>query len=136
MQKFVGSTKAGGAGSRQLGELVEAILLGVGCVEELTHPPDALLQLFTREPVQADCGCLGSAHVLRWGLVDGSDGAEGPADRSSPGTHIGDPAWLRRAARRAVATARRAVRAGSASWSRIYGGSHWLASLCVCWRRG
>ena len=75
VQKFTGSAKTGGAGPRWLGELVEAILLGVGGMEEFTHPPDALLQLLTREPVQADCGCLGSVHVLHWGLVDGPDGA-------------------------------------------------------------
>ena len=94
VEKFIGPAKAGGAGSRWLGELVEAILLGVGGVEELAHPPDALFQLLTRELVQAGCGCLGSAHVLRWGLVDGWDGAEGPADRSSPSTHVGDPAGV------------------------------------------
>ena len=94
MQKFAGSAKAGEAGSHRLGKLVEAVLLGVGGVEEFTHPPDALLQLLTRELVQAGCGCLGSAHVLRWGLVDGPESTEGPANLSSLGTHIGDPAWL------------------------------------------
>ena len=102
MQKFAGPAKAGGAGSRRLGELVEAVLLGFGGVEEFTHPPDALFQLLTHELVQASCGRLGSAHVLRWGLVDGWDGAEGPADCSSPGTHIGDPAWVGRDGRESV----------------------------------
>ena len=70
VQKFAGPAKAGGARSRRLGELVEAVLLGVGGMEEFTHPPDALFQLLTRELVQAGCGCLGIAHILRWGLVD------------------------------------------------------------------
>ena len=43
--KFIGSTKAGGAGSRRLGELVEAVLLRVGRVEEVVHPLEAILQL-------------------------------------------------------------------------------------------
>ena len=42
VQKFAGSAKAGGAGPRWLGQLVEVILLGIGSMEELAHPPDAL----------------------------------------------------------------------------------------------
>ena len=53
VQKFAGSAKAGGAGSRRLGELVEAILLGVGGMEELAHPPDAFLEHLARELVEA-----------------------------------------------------------------------------------
>ena len=47
MQKFIGPAKAGGAGSRRLVELVEAVLLGVGGMEEFVHSPDALIQLLT-----------------------------------------------------------------------------------------
>ena len=64
MQEFAGSAKAGGAGSRRLGELVKAVLVGVGGVEEFMHPPDALFQLLTCELVEADRGCLRSTHVL------------------------------------------------------------------------
>ena len=64
VQKFARPAKAGGAGSRRLGELVEAVLLGVGGAEELTHPPDALLEFLSRELVEADRGCLRKAHVL------------------------------------------------------------------------
>ena len=64
VQKFAGSAKAGRAESRWLGELVEAILLGVGGMEELAHPPDVFLELLARELVEADRGCLRSAHVL------------------------------------------------------------------------
>ena len=102
MQEFAGPAKAGGAGPGRLGELVEAILLDVGSVEELVHPPDALLELLARELVEADRGCLRSAHVLDWGFVDGPDGAEGPADLSSLGASIDDTAWLGRGGRESV----------------------------------
>ena len=83
------SGSTGGAGSRRLGELVEAVLLRVSRSEEIVHPLEAVLQLFASELVQADCGRLGSAHVLHGSLVDGRDGAEGTADRAASGSHVG-----------------------------------------------
>ena len=47
VQKFAGSAKAGGAGSRRLGDLVEAILLGVGSVQELVL---SLMRSFSSSP--------------------------------------------------------------------------------------
>ena len=88
-----GRCEAVGGVALQLGG-VEAVLLCVGRDEEVVHPLEAILQLLAHELIQADRGRLGSAHVLHGSLVDGREGAEGAPDRATPGSHVGDPAWL------------------------------------------
>ena len=102
MLVVAGSGDSDGAGSGRLGELVEAVLLCVGRDEEVVHPLEAILQLLARELIQADRGRLGSTHFLQGSLVDGREGAEGAPDRATPGSHIGDPAWLGGGRREAV----------------------------------